>query len=840
MSLGTAPESLGAGGPVRGSARREVRVPGLAEGDVADSVVPATGGETERAEPGGLRYLAHSANDDGRGVPESLAEHLTLVSQRAAAYAGAFNAGAEAALAGLLHDLGKYSPRFLERLAGRERGLDHWTPGAIIARKKYGVNGIASAVAIRGHHIGMEHAGPSLKYELQACYRQPPDNFTERNFEALVARLTDDKLALPSALEGSIYDADPNAGSVAAMLDIRMLFAALVDADFIETEAHFDGDARTPRKYRPEGPGLNAEQALGLVRTRVADLARDTKASGGVRSLRTDLFEVCLEAAANAPGVFTLSAPTGAGKTLAMLGFALEHARRHGLRRIVVVIPYLSIIEQTAREYRRMLSPDLGALYVVEDHSLAGARQRSDVQGAGIGDDAEQREATTRLLAENWDAPLIVTTSVQCLESLFANRPGPCRKLHRLARSVILFDEVQTLPPRLAVPTLAALSRLAERYGASVVFSTATQPAFDHLDGAVRRYCAGGWRPREIVPPPLNLFARARRIRVEWRIAEEQRTGWEELAEELLAEGEGQVLCVVNLKRHAKALAEVLRDRTPALLHLSTNMCPAHRARVLAEVRGRLDQRDPRPCVLVSTQCVEAGVDVDFPLVYRALAPLDSIAQAAGRCNREGRLAGPGLVRVFLPVDEAYPQGWYKQATGATRAFLGTVVEGGARLETTDVVHDPERLRAYYRVLYDLADVPTMADRRGRELRDAFLRRNFRDAADHYRLIDESTINVLVPYEPKAFESLCGQVDREGRVTRDWLHDARDHAVAMFRPKPDDHSGVWNCLRPLPIARNRPPDHLTAEWFVLSGPELEKLYDRELLGLRELAGQWVA
>lgn len=782
-------------------------------------------------------YLAHSKNRVGDEEP--LRTHLTRVAQRAAAYAKAFGAEEEAALLGWLHDLGKYSPRFLERLQGRERGLDHWTMGAIVARKKYGRKGIAAAVAILGHHVGMQHAG-KLVEEFKELLGNPPTNLTENDPEILLRRFTEDGLVLSDSLQASVYDSDPGKPGLTGMLDIRMLFSTLVDADFIETEAHFEARSPGTRQYRPimDLP-LHAESAIELLRNRVVEIAQTVEASERLKALRADLLSTCLQKGAEPPGVFTLSAPTGAGKTLAMLAFALEHARQHGLRRIVVVIPYLSIIEQTVRIYRELLSPHFGQFYVLEDHSLAGVRKRHDENDERLEDHVDGATRTARLLAENWDAPLVVTTSVQCLESLFANRPGACRKLHRLAKSVILFDEVQTLPPSLAVPTLATLSRLCERYSSTVVFSTATQPAFDHLHQDIRKHCLTGWQPREIASAGLKLFDRARRVRIEWRLREDQRVTWEQLADELALKENEQVLCIVNLKRHAKALAELLRARNVAgLFHLSTNMCPAHRKGVLDEVRAQLNSK--QPCRLISTQCVEAGVDVDFPRAYRALAPLDAIAQAAGRCNRGDNLDAPGVVIVFVPHDEGYPPGWYKQATGATRTYLNSLNVDAASLDQLDLIHDVKHLKAFYCTLYDLSNVGAMENRAGRDLRDAFLRRDFRDVAANYRLIDQDTISVLVPYERKQFDRLLSAIEQVGRLTREWVQDAREHAVNLFRPRMEDQSGMWNCLDPVPVAPNREPDHLTADWFILTGPDIYKLYDTELLGLEALTDQWIA
>ncbi|HSN86201.1 MAG TPA: CRISPR-associated helicase/endonuclease Cas3, partial [Thermoanaerobaculia bacterium] len=428
-------------------------------------------------------------------------------------------------------------------------------------------------------------------------------------------------------------------------------------------------------------------------------------------------------------------------------------------------------------------------------------------------------------LTENWDAPLILTTNVQLLESLFSNRPSACRKLHRLAGSVVLFDEVQTLPPRLAVPPLAALSHHAHRYGASVVFATATQPAFDHLHEKVRPLAASGWEPREIVPESLGLFARARRTRVLWDL--DRPLPWDALADELASHD--QALCIVNLKRHARLVAGKLQARgAPGLFHLSTNLCPAHRERVLAEVRRRL--RHGEPCRLVATQCVEAGVDVDFPRVFRALGPLEAVAQAAGRCNRNGHLPGLGEVRVFRPEpeEERYPPGDYGRGAGVACTLLGDL--GRERMED---VQDPELFRLYYPLLYELAGSARVPE----EIQQALEQRSFEQIAREYRLIDQDAISVLVPYDLDAWAHLKAEL-RETRLTAGWIRRARPHAVSLYRPKRD--APIWNHLDPAPLARRRDQvrDQEAGEWFVYLD---EDGYDRELLGLVGPADElWIA
>ncbi|HSG40373.1 MAG TPA: CRISPR-associated helicase Cas3', partial [Thermoanaerobaculia bacterium] len=729
-------------------------------------------------------------------------------------FASVFGAAEEARLAGLLHDLGKYSEVFSLRLAGKESGLDHWSAGAWAALTRYQQAGTAIALAIQGHHIGLQNPDALRPLGNPARFAEShPLNLrlTDAHFPALLGRLAGDGLTLPEATSSLFNLKDPARG--AGMLDVRMLFSALVDADFLATEAHFQR-VEGREILREDGPPLRPAEALAHLENDLARLAANSPAAAEVNRLRSDLLQACLDAALLPPGLFTLTAPTGAGKTLAMLAFALRHAREHGLRRVVVAVPFLSIIEQTVRVYRDLLAPVFGPRYVLEHHSLAGIRGQEE---KGDGQIAADRAA--RLQAENWDAPLIVTTSVQLLESLFANRPAACRKLHRLAGSVILLDEVQTLPPALAAATLATLSRLAERYGASVVFATATQPAFESLDARVRPLAASGWTPREIVPASLELFERARRTRVRWEV--ETPRSWDSLAAEL-AEA-GSALCIVNLKKHALALATLLRDRgVPGLLHLSTNLCPDHRERVLAEVRRRLD--DKLPCLLISTQCVEAGVDVDFPVVFRALGPLDAIAQAAGRCNRNGRMPEPGIVHVFVPEDEGYPPGGYEQAAKTTRMLLNQRKPEGMDLQSQELFD------LYYRTLYSLTGVADGDQgRKAKELGEAIGTLSFQAAAEAYRLIDKDAVNVVVPYDRGLFEDLRRELGRNGRPTTSWMRRARSQTVNLYRP--ELFQGFLHPASPPGSEGKR------ADWFLLTD---EALYDRELLGLTAAPDVWIA
>lgn len=743
-------------------------------------------------------YFAHSENPAGEKNP--LRVHLSEVASLAQGFASAFGASEHAAAAGLLHDLGKYGDLFQRRLEGKEKGLDHWSIGASECLHRYNLNGVIPALAIQGHHIGLQCAD-DLK-NLSKLENLPSNlRLTEPDRDLLLARLNQDGLSLPDKLPGR--GLDPASREAALMLDVRMLFSALVDADYLATERHFNPDQSA---LRDPSLDLRASALQMVLDEKFASLEAATISSGAVASIRRDLREACRSAAGHPQGLFTLTAPTGAGKTLSMLSFALRHAIAHGLRRIVFVLPFLSIIDQTAAEYRALAAKvypgnDLDR-YLLEHHSLA-------VQETPTGVDPDT-QTVRGLLAENWAAPIIVTTSVQLLESLFSNSPAACRKLHRLANSVVLFDEVQTLPLKLIVPTLAALSHLSKRYRASVVFATATQPAFARLDSAVKRLCASGWVPREIVPASLDLFSRSRRVTPVWP-AQDEELSWEDLASEIARQPQPvRALCIVNVRRHAVELFETLKPRWDgSLFHLSTNMCPAHRQEVLATVRERLPSGDP--CLLVSTQCIEAGVDVDFPFVYRALAPLDSIAQAAGRCNRNGSLAA-GTVRIFIPEDARYPGGDYRQAAQLVSSLLR---ERGGQLP----LDDPAAFDEYYRNLYAVKDIDSLHKILGEAIKD----KDFVEVRKEYHLIEHSQVNVLVSYNAALYESLAAEVRASG-LTAKWVRKARASSIGRFRPS--DGDAVGDYLEPIYI---RGREKAKAEdWFIHLRPEH---YDPQL-GLR--------
>jgi CRISPR-associated endonuclease/helicase Cas3 len=636
---------------------------------------------------------AHSANEVGQR--HDLVAHLRGVGELAAIFASPFGGSEAARYLGLWHDVGKFNQAFQDYLLEcerepnrRHRGPDHKGAGALLAGESLSF----CSLAVQGHHGGLR-AGKDLQGWL-----------TERRADLAVtqaielARRSLPELQTPVSL--TVSD-DVRRDPLASELYLRLLFSALVDADYLDTERHFNPGRSSLRGMAPSPSDLwdRFESSYRGIRS---------QASEAVLEVRRSVYEACLEAAQQPQGIFRLTVPTGGGKTLASMAFALQHARKRALRRIIVAVPYISITEQTADVYRQIFQDrDTENPLVLEHHS--GADDDESEQG-----DFDARSLSRRLAAENWNAPIIVTTTVQLFESLFGRKTSKGRKVHRLAGSVIILDEAQALPAYLLAPILNALQHLAGFGGASVVLSTATQPAF-HAIPAFASVTA-----REIMPEPAPLFAQLRRVSYDWRT--EPALSWPEVAD--LMRAEQQSLAIVNTKADALQLLDALGD--PDALHLSTLLCGAHRRAVLREVHDRLSAG--RPCRLVSTQVVEAGVDLDFPVVLRAMGPFDSIVQAAGRCNREGK-AELGRVIVFRPENGGMPSGPYSIGAGIAAAL---VAEGNVDPSV------PATSDTYFRRLFDRVDT----DReRIQQFRRSF---DFPAVQEHFQMIDQPTESVVV------------------------------------------------------------------------------------------------
>ncbi|HUN83348.1 MAG TPA: CRISPR-associated helicase Cas3' [Terracidiphilus sp.] len=546
-----------------------------------------------------------------------------------------------------------------------------------------------------------------------------------------------------------------------------------------------DSSGRTPLKEE-----LHAGERLDALQQYIAYLQSGSP-EGLVKQMRTKVLEDCLTAASSSQQLFSLSVPTGGGKTLAAMAFALRRAALYPerFRRIIVVIPYLSIIEQNAQVYAGVFGPNA----LLEHHSgsipkLVKHDEDHFIPASGKEDQEERRfqETGLRPETENWDAPLIVTTSVRFFESLFSNRPSDLRRVHNIARSIVILDEVQTLPRRLLGPLLDMMKELAEDWDTNFVFSTATQPAFERPQH--KRDLR--WEPgilTEIVRDPASLHKALKRVEIHWEI--ERSVGWAGIARRMAAAT--QCLTIVNVRDHASQLyAELLSVAGESglpregLFHLSTRMCATHRLRVLAKIRERLKAGES--CHLVSTQLVEAGVDVDFPLVLRALAPLDSVVQAAGRADREGKLTAAlggqpgGKVVVFLPEDHKLPPNEYKEAAGITDAVAKQALLDGGSVQ----VDSAEAIRDYFEQYYGESGTDL-----GQKLVDHREHERFATLAREFEMISNRTQDVLVPDDQEAQRAI-EQLRLFGELTPSQRRTMQRHIVGLSPSEFQKASGV--------------------------------------------------
>lgn len=584
-------------------------------------------------ESAGMNFYAHSLEGRQEDKWEPLFTgsgdgHLEKVAQLASSFAREMfalgstereSASEWGRLAGLWHDLGKFSVEFQKRLYGDAGRVDHSTAGAKMAASKTPY-GPLLAYMIAGHHAGLPD-GNSLFHER---FKNALPEWESNACRFLSWEM--EKLPLP-----------PIARKM-EMLDIafttRMLFSCLVDADFLATEAFMKPEEEKRRPKWTDDILCRMERALDAYYTNHFHTPRTQ-----VEAIRCEVRKACLEKASLPPGFFSLTVPTGGGKTLASLSFALYHANIHGLRRVIYAIPYTSIIEQNADKFREVfadLSTEINQEIVLEHHSNFESKETSD----------PDQKPVWWMIVENWDAPLIATTNVQFLESLFANKTSRCRKLHNIAKSVIILDEAQAIPVRLVQPILQALKCLVHDFGCSVVFCTATQPALNKRESFPIGIPESNIM--EIIPDPKKLQQGLRRVRTR----DLGKLSDQELLDHLLPQSKDGALLVVNTTSAARELYGKITEHVAAF-HLSARMCPAHRREILAEVTSLRSQN--QPCVLISTQLIEAGVDISFPVVYRAECGIDSLAQAAGRCNRNGEFGigdnAGGQVFYFQPTD---------------------------------------------------------------------------------------------------------------------------------------------------------------------------------------------
>ena len=598
-----------------------------------------------------LEYIAHVAKDvDGNWIePHLLVEHLEKVGEIAGEFASKFNSKEWGMLAGVVHDAGKARMSWQKYLrvkseylvdgldlAGSAQNVRHAIHGAKLVEIVHG-KGIGRIISycVAGHHVGLqdwsssEGAGQaSLEFQMSQVKDLEEVHQFVWNKARSINKLVPPWMFSMDSLEMSLW--------------IRMLYSCLVDADFLDTEAYMEPERSIERS------GFCSISELLNRLNHYNDLLVQKADNSPLNRIRREIREKCVQMGRQPQGVFSLSVPTGGGKTLSSLAFALEHAKKHNLSRVIYVIPYTSIIEQNADQFRKALGDD----QVIEHHSSI---------------DEGSSTYKSRLAAENWDAPIIVTTSVQFFESLFANKSSRCRKLHNIVNSVVVLDEAQLLPVGYLQPILETMQLLVDYYGVTFVICTATQPALGSriIDGHKFK----GLRDiHEIIGDETEvkkLYDSLKRVEVHFPDNLHYTSTWEEIAEELVAYE--QVLCIVSDRKSCRDLHALMPKDT---YHLSALMCGEHRSRVIEEIKDKLKQK--MPCRVISTQLVEAGVDIDFPVVYRAFAGLDSIAQAAGRCNREGKLSKPGKVVVFMPPSKP-PVGLLRKAAETTHSIIASM-----------------------------------------------------------------------------------------------------------------------------------------------------------------------
>lgn len=646
-------------------------------------------------------YFAHIRENDLE--TQSLKEHLENTARKAKRFADKFNNGDYAYICGLLHDIGKYSVEFQNKITNNSNArVDHSTAGAIEINKAIDYIGKLLAYCIAGHHGGLPDGGNksdtalevTLNGRLKRADKLPDYSYFKKEID--IAHVLPEKLPNIKPL---------NKGGFTLSFFIRMIYSCLVDSDFLDTE-EFMNNGKIDR---------NVQYDYSLLKEKLITYIgnfKDTEQE--INQKRTEILSCCIAKAELDRGLYTLTVPTGGGKTISSLAFAINHSLKNSLDRIIYVIPYTSIIEQTAKIFRNIFGQEA----VLEHHSNFDFK-----------DDDDSLLYKLKLSSENWDMPIVVTTNVQFFESFFANKPSKCRKLHNIANSVIIFDEAQMIPTHFLTPCLMAISELVINYQSTCVLCSATQPSLkDRFPKEVAI--------KEICMNTNSLYEFFKRTKVVNRGKME--TG--QLGEEL--NSCNQVLCIVNNKKHAKEIFSKLKGE--GVFHLSTRMCPKHRSEVLDEIKQRLKEK--KICKVVSTQLIEAGVDIDFPLVYRSMAGIDSIIQAAGRCNRENKLE-VGIVNVFEPESI-----FTKNMPSAIKRPIEVAKTIMTRFE--DIL-SPKAIETYFKELYDFEgeeglDVKHIFKEMEKGSEGCNFNYNFKQIAGQFKLIEEYSVPIIVSFNENA------------------------------------------------------------------------------------------
>lgn len=685
-------------------------------------------------------YKAHTS-DDGR-PPQLLQDHLKQVAQMAAEFAKPIHGEDMAYWCGLFHDLGKYSEQFQKYIRGTYKGkVDHSTAGAQFVwnrQKIYKFFSLLGALCIAGHHAGIPDFGTRV---------DPAEEGT------LFGRMKRDipdyqdgvkSVSVPDTISASAFEEILRGNdAISILLFVRMIFSCLVDADFLDTEAYMSGG-------RIQRGGFTPLADLGHRFFEKLKEKGYLDPQSKINHKRVDILKRCMEAGEGKPGVYTLTVPTGGGKTMSSFAFAMKHAMTHGKRRIIYAIPYTSIIEQTAAVFRDFLGDE----DIIEAHSQVDY------------DDASESMSLERLAAENWDAPVIVTTNVQFFESLFANRTSRCRKLHNIAGSVIVLDEAQMLPVEYMKPVLKALDSLAAHFQCTVVLCSATQP---HLE----RICIEEKKPilqsKEIMKDIPDLYEFFKRV----QFKDEGKLDYEEIGRRLARHE--QVLCIAGTKDEARKIYEEVEGE--GTFYLSTNLCPVHRRRVIEEIKMRL--REGQPCRVVSTSIISVGVDIDFPAVYLELSGLDSLIQGAGRCNREGKRTLTDSTAHVFSTDKIMESRFMKQE----RQVMAHVQQ-----RVSDI-SSPEAIAAYFKGLYEAKD--GILDKK--KVINLSKKMAFAEIGRSVKLIEDHTKSVFIPYTDDA--KVIEESLRLGIRTRELMRKAGKYMVSVRSGFGGERTGdfEWLC-----------------------------------------------
>lgn len=707
-----------------------------------------------------MKYIAHTkdgknyTNDD---QTQLLKTHLENVSKYAKYFSQGFDAGEVGSIIGMMHDLGKYQVDFQCRIRGEKIKADHSTLGAKVMIQRWGEIGRLYGMVIAGHHTGLKDSGCGSNID-DDTYSSRINRYKEKEAPY------HEEITLPLEFKHKAVDSDRQTSSFAIATYLKMMYSALVDADWTDTEEYVTD--------------LKRESVHYTIKELSDKLTERIPSNNGssINNIRAEILSSCRTASQEKQGIFTLTVPTGGGKTLSSLSFALLHALKHGLKRVIYVIPYTSIIEQNAD----VISKCVGKEFVLEHHSNVDINLNND-----------ENEEMTRLkwASENWDIPIILTTNVQFFESFFSNKPSKTRKLHNIAESVVIFDEAQMLPREFLSPSMYAISELVRNYKVTAVLCSATQPA-------ISKYKYKEMEINEIIANPEELAKKLKRVEFEISGKKDD----QEIVDMLSVNP--KALCIVNSRRHAHALYELARKNCDGnIYHLSTLMCCSHRREVLKSIKEKLNTNEN--VIVISTSLIEAGVDIDFPVVIRSIAGLDSIIQAGGRANREGKLKS-GKVVVFEPisVDGKIPKA-IQDSASITREVIELL---------KDKAFELEGIKKYFEILYSSTDSNGLLD--SKNVLDEFditsnnVKLNFETVANKFKLIEDNTKSIIINRTNES-ERLIKEI-RQGIFKMDTVRKLQQYSVSIYENEY------------LKLLKDNALEILRSDYIILNNPQYYK------------------